>query len=142
MQATRHALDVGFAPMDDDHRALEQCIARAQASPDAGLHAAIADITGVLATHFAQEDGWMTQSAFPPRDCHIAEHAAVIGSAGEVLTLVAAGRAEVGRRFIDELAAWLPAHVTHLDSALAAWLSKQRFGGKPIVLHRARATTD
>lgn len=142
MQATRHDIDVGFVPMDDDHRELAQRITHAQALPDAGLHTAIADLTEALAAHFALEDGWMSQSAFPPRDCHIAEHAAVIRSAHEVLPLVAAGRTDVGRRFVGELAAWLPAHVDHLDSALAAWLSKQRFGGKPIVLRRTRATPD
>ncbi|MES2784211.1 MAG: hypothetical protein V4684_02015, partial [Pseudomonadota bacterium] len=42
----------------------------------------------------------------------------------------------VGRRLADELAHWFPAHVQHLDSALAHWVSKRRTGGKPIVLRR------
>ncbi|KWT98735.1 hypothetical protein APY03_0047 [Variovorax sp. WDL1] len=35
-------------------------------------------------------------------------------------------------------------HADYLDSALAAWMCKQQFGGKPVVLHRpggARDTT-
>ncbi len=38
---------------------------------------------------------------------------------------------------IAELADWFPRHTAHLDSALAHWMSKKNFGGKPVVLRRS-----
>ena len=40
------------------------------------------------------------------------------------------------RDLTKALVDWFPGHATHLDSALAHWLSKQRFGGKPVVIRR------
>jgi hemerythrin len=31
---------------------------------------------------------------------------------------------------------WFPKHADQLDSALAHWMSKERLGGKPVVLRR------
>jgi hemerythrin len=83
----------------------------------------------------------MESTAFPPRDCHQKEHAAVLQSLQEVQALHAAfGRCDVVRSFADELARWFPGHADYLDSALAAWMSKRRHGGRPVVLKRHAAT--
>ena len=42
------------------------------------------------------------------------------------------------RRVADELAAWFPPHVQHLDSALTHWLCKLQHGAKPVVLRVGR----
>jgi hemerythrin len=44
---------------------------------------------------------------------------------------------EIARRLGRELAAWFPAHADYLDSALAQWMVKSRFGGAPVVLKRS-----
>jgi hemerythrin len=89
--------------------------------------------------HFGQEDDWMCSTEFPPRDCHINEHAAV-------LTSVRGGRAGVesgalGVATVHDLAQhlfrWFPGHADYLDSALAAWMTKRSMGGKPVVLRRS-----
>jgi hemerythrin-like metal-binding protein len=131
-----HPILLGHVEMDDVHAEFEDLLASAASCSDAELAATLDTLTSHLAGHFAMEDAWMSQGDFPPRDCHVAEHAAVLRSADEVRPLVAAGNVGVGRSFVQALRDWFPAHATHLDSALAAWLCKQRLGGKPVVLHR------
>ena len=89
-----------------------------------------------LQSHFDQENQWMTETAFPPRDCHIDEHSAVLKSVGEVKALLGMGNARVCRDLVTALADWFPGHATHLDSALAHWMCKRSLGGKPVVLRR------
>lgn len=102
-------------------------------------HTAIATTAAIdhhLREHFAAEDRWMRETEFPPRDCHMDEHAAVLRSCGEVLSLARRGNREPAPRFLEELRRWFPPHSDHLDSALAAWMCKRRYGGKPVVIHR------
>jgi hemerythrin len=130
---------MGYAPMDAVHAEFEALVAEALACPDAELHDTLVRVKAHLASHFGQEDAWMRDTAFPAVDCHIDEHAAVMKSAGEVLPLVAAGRHDVGRSFAAELRNWFPGHADYLDSALAAWMCKRQFGGRPVVLHPRKA---
>ena len=67
------------------------------------------------------------------------EHAAVMRSVAEVRERVAQGDIAVGRSLAQELARWFPGHADYLDSALAAWMCKRQFGGKPVVLQRKKA---
>jgi hemerythrin len=92
-----------------------------------------------LLSHFGQEDDWMRQTAFPAGDCHIEEHGKVLASGVQVLDLVAQGNLAIGRDFAAELERWFPGHADYLDSALAAWMCKRQFGGKPVVLHARKA---
>jgi hemerythrin len=64
------------------------------------------------------------------------EHAAVLRSVGEVREVVALGEFAQVRRLADALADWFPRHADWLDSALAHWLCKRAYGGKPVVLRR------
>ncbi|MGF6638094.1 hemerythrin [Paraburkholderia sp. MM5496-R1] len=86
-------------------------------------------------SHFDQADEWMRTTNFPPRDCHIDEHAAVLKSVGEVKAAVAEGRAgaELAHDLGLHLFEWFPGHADYLDSALAAWMTKRTMGGKPVV---------
>jgi hemerythrin len=61
---------------------------------------------------------------------------AVLKSVAEVQELVAAGDHAICHRLVQELNDWFPGHADYLDSALAHWMVKQRFGGKPLVLRR------
>lgn len=66
------------------------------------------------------------------------EHAAVLKSVREVKATVAQGQAgaamvrDIGMHLFN----WFPGHADYLDSALAAWMTKQMMGGKPVVLRR------
>ena len=128
---------MGYAPMDDIHQEFVDIISQLETADDAQLPALLQAMEVHLQHHFAEEDQWMNSTAFPPRDCHIDEHAAVLKSVAEVREKLAQGDVAVCRSLIAALADWFPGHATHLDSALAHWLFKQRFGGKPVVIRRS-----
>lgn len=127
---------LGYAPMDEIHHEFETLIAQALSCRDAELPGLLEQLQQHLQSHFAAEDQWMHETDFPARDCHIEEHAAVLRSAEEVCEIVSAGNLALGRAFVAEIDKWFPAHADYLDSALATWMCKRRFGGAPMVLHR------
>jgi hemerythrin-like metal-binding protein len=130
---------LGFGPMDATHEEFYQVAFGLLTCDQAGMLQAL-DAFGTHAReHFEQEDGWMRSTAFPPRDCHIQEHDAVLQSVRQVREDVAAGKAgvELVRDFANYLFQWFPGHADYLDSALAAWMSKRTLGGKPVVLRRS-----
>src|SRR5574343_114992 len=129
---------LGYGPMDAVHADFDRMVAQARACSDVEFPHCLQAVIGHLREHFEQEDRWMRETDFPPGDCHQDEHAAVLTSADEVLALPdPAQRLSVGRAFVAELANWFPGHADYLDSALAAWMCKRPFGGKPVVVHRA-----
>ena len=81
----------------------------------------------------------MRSTEFPPRDCHIREHAGVLQSVQQVRERIASGQAgvELAHDFALYLFQWFPGHADYLDSALAAWMSKRTLGGQPVVLRRS-----
>jgi hemerythrin len=132
------ALLLGHGPTDRLHREFVEVVQALFTCSEADLAAALRGFIAHAEAHFGEEDRAMAESAFPAGDCHVDEHAAVLRSAREVLALVEAGDAAIGREFAAELARWFPAHVAHLDSALVHWLVKRRHGGAPVVLRRER----
>lgn len=134
---------LGYAPMDDIHEEFVELIDELQSAPDDGLPDALERMQAHLVSHFDQENTWMEETAFPPRDCHIKEHDAVLKSVAEVRELLAQGNTTVCRELARALADWFPGHATHLDSALAHWMCKKRLGGKPLVFrHMQRQASD
>ncbi|WP_304350143.1 bacteriohemerythrin [Comamonas testosteroni] len=127
---------MGHGPMDELHEEFVELIALLQTAEDSELPSLLQAMQTHLQHHFAEEDQWMLSTAFPPRDCHIDEHAAVLKSVAEVRVKLAEGNVALCRDLTQALVDWFPGHATHLDSALAHWLSKQRFGGKPVVIRR------
>ncbi|MEQ6471972.1 hemerythrin domain-containing protein [Comamonas thiooxydans] len=127
---------MGHGPMDELHEEFVELIALLQTAEDSELPSLLQAMQTHLQHHFAEEDQWMLSTGFPPRDCHIDEHAAVLKSVTEVRVKLAEGNVALCRDLTKALVDWFPGHATHLDSALAHWLSKQRFGGKPVVIRR------
>lgn len=131
---------LGHSEMDGLHEEFVDLIGQLQSASDERLPELLRAMQAHLEHHFEEENQWMRESAFPPRDCHINEHTAVLQSVREVGALLAQGNISICRQLILALADWFPKHATHLDSALAHWLSKQRFGGKPVILQRSLQT--
>ena len=127
---------LGYTPMDEIHEEFVQLVGQMQQAADEQLPELLDAMQAHLQSHFDQENQWMTETAFPPRDCHIDEHSAVLKSVGEVKALLGMGNARVCRDLVTALADWFPGHATHLDSALAHWMCKRSLGGKPVVLRR------
>lgn len=130
------ALLLGLDEIDDEHREFVDLINALQRCADTDVLACLDRFIAHAQAHFAHEDDWMTSTAFPPARCHIAEHAAVLKSAFEARAMAGTGELAFARQFADDLAAWFPAHVEQLDSALATWMFKLKRGGRPVVLRR------
>lgn len=130
------ALLLGFPEMDTEHRDfVDRVLALQAAGPDT-VAQRLAEFAEHARRHFGAEDQWMASTDFPPRQCHIDEHAAVLKSVQEVQALVAAGNTAIVRSLADELVRWFPGHAHHLDSALAAWMCKRKWDAKPVVIRR------
>ena len=127
---------LGYGPMDATHEEFVHLLGELQCASDAQQTQALERFADHLRAHFEQEDGWMASTGFPPRDCHVDEHAAVMASVQQVRALLAQGDHKVCRRLADELARWFPGHADYLDSALAAWMCKQQLGAQPVVVRR------
>ena len=127
---------LGESRMDAVHEEFVDLVGRMERADDAELPQLLEQFATHTRAHFEMEDHWMVESGFPPRECHIDEHAAVMRSVDDVRILLARGDHGVCRRLVQELIQWFPSHAHHLDSALAHWISKLRTGGKPVVLRR------
>lgn len=127
---------LGYGPIDELHEDFVTLVGTMQTALDAELPALLQQFATHLQEHFDAENQWMEETQFPPRECHMDEHAAVMASVLEVQELLAQGEVNITRKLVAELARWFPKHADQLDSALAHWMFKQRMGGKPVVLRR------
>ena len=130
------ALLVGYPPMDNIHREFVETVKALLNATDADLPRRLDAFAEHARRHFGEEDRWMMETDFPASECHIDEHAAVMRSVEQVRHLLERGDSSECRRLARELMRWFPGHADYLDSALAHWMSKRRFGGKPVVLRR------
>lgn len=135
-QAWQEALVLGFPPLDEVHSGFDTLLSRLLASSDGGMAEALQALVVHTRDHFAQEERWMEETQFPAAACHVDEHAAVLASMDGVVAKIASGEFDAGRRLAAALVDWFPGHATHLDSALAHWMCKRVYGGKPVVLRR------
>ena len=136
------SVPVGHAEIDAVHAECAALLTAALRCADAHLAAHIDALSDHLCRHFAMEDALMGATDFPAQGCHKDEHAAVLRSCDQVRPLVAGGNLGVGRAFVRAVGEWFPAHATHLDSALATWVCRQRAGAQPLVFHPAGAIAD
>ncbi len=127
---------LGYGAMDATHREFVTIVNSLLQCADADVESRLQAFARHAEAHFKEEDDWMERTSFPPRECHVEEHAAVLKSVYQVLEVVKEGDFAEGRRLAAALADWFPGHAFHLDSALAQWMVKQSHGGKPVVIRR------
>lgn len=135
-------LMLGVADIDHNHREFVQVVQGLQLAEDGKLLDLFPGLVTHLEAHFGFENRVMQETEFPPRDCHIDEHAAVLKSVHEVHELLqndAARGAQVCRDLLQALVDWFPAHTQQLDSALSHWLAKKTWGAKPVLIKRGLA---
>jgi hemerythrin len=122
--------------MDSCHEEFVGLVEVLRNAPDDLVPAAFERLAAHTRVHFGEEDALMRETGFPSVECHCDEHAAVLRSFDGVQERVALGDFGSARSLAQALADWFPGHADYLDSALAAWVCKQRLGGKPVVLRR------
>lgn len=130
---------VGFAPMDRTHEEFYRVVFNLLTCDNANAGAAMNAFEAHAQEHFDEEEQWMNDTGFPPRECHADEHAAVMKSVKSVQQALSDGTADADtvRDLAAHLFQWFPGHADYMDAALAAWMVKQRHGGKPVVMRRA-----
>lgn len=130
---------LGYEPMDDIHEEFVELLGQMQIASDDQLIAFMDRLIAHTKAHFEEENQWMIQTEFPPKDCHIEQHEQVMASMLEVRELLEQDREDrfnICRNLVAALVDWFDGHATHLDSALAHWMFKRQFGGKPVVIHK------
>jgi hemerythrin-like metal-binding protein len=127
---------LGFGPMDETHEEFVQCIRALQMATPENCLPLMDNLLEHAKTHFKQEDDWMMDTNFPPKQCHMDEHAAVLASIAGVRELTIQGDTDRCRHLARELARWFPSHADHLDSALSHWMCKIKYDAKPLVFKR------
>lgn len=127
---------LGYAAMDDTHREFVELVNALLTVDDAGLAAALTAFAAHAEAHFAEENAWMESTDFPPRDCHVDEHAKVLASVHAVQQQLAAGDVAIVRALAEALQDWFPGHADYMDSALSTWLVKRSHAGRPLVFRR------
>jgi hemerythrin len=137
--ASDRARELGYGPMDAMHAEFDELLQRRNVGTTDWLPLLTA-VDQHLREHFALEDRWMIETDFPPRECHMNEHAAVLKSSTLVLDAARQGDLSHARGFVAELSRWFPGHADYLDSAVAAWMCKRQYGGMPVVVHRSSAS--
>ena len=75
---------LGFGPMDATHEEFYRVAFGLMTCDSAGMQQALDAFDAHAREHFEQEEDWMRSTDFPPRDCHIEEHAAVLNSLRQV----------------------------------------------------------
>ena len=90
---------LGYGPMDKTHQEFVELVSAMQRASDDEFGVCLNAFIQHIETHFREEHEWMERTAFPPRQCHMDEHNAVLKSVYEVRDHLAAGGAlEAGRR--------------------------------------------
>lgn len=133
------AYELGYGPIDHIHEEFVAIVGQMQVAIDDELPELLQRFISHAKAHFDEENQWMVETNFPPRACHIEQHNAVLNSAFEVQQLLAEGDCAICRKFAQALAEWFPNHAAHLDSALAQWMFKRNYGGKPVVFRSMSA---
>ena len=128
---------LGYGPMDSVHQEFVECVANLAVATEFEMAERMSQLITHVRHHFDEENLWMNETNFPAKECHMEEHAAVLKSIIEVNDLVIQGNTSACLRLSKALMDWFPGHADYLDSALAHWLCKQKFGGKPVVIRRA-----
>ena len=136
---TEPTLVLGDPRLDNDHAELQRLARQlAQSRNREEVIAALDELTRHCTAHFATEDEDLRRmQGNDDAACHIDEHAAVLKSLAEVRDWLdrnenVAQMANLVQSLCAELERWLPEHVHYMDAAVAAYRSKNRFGGVPI----------
>jgi hemerythrin-like metal-binding protein len=137
---TEPNLTLGDPRLDQDHEELRRLTQQLEASRNKDeVLAALDALAQHATTHFAVEDEDLrTMKGNDDAQCHLDEHAAVLKSLDEVKDWITQNddvvkMVNLVQSLCAELNRWLPEHVQYMDAAIAAYRTKNRFGGVPIL---------
>jgi hemerythrin-like metal-binding protein len=121
------ALELNAPVMDDTHREFVALLNALNEAADADMLACTDAFLAHTEQHFAMEEQWMVETAFPPYGCHKTEHDGILDVVREVRKRVAAGELQYGTTLAAALAEWFPQHAQSMDAVLARYLCQAGF---------------
>ncbi len=123
---SRGRIELGHAPMDAIHREFYDCMDALRGPRDRAESLLV--LHEHLLRHFAQEEHWMRETAFPACACHAREHEMALDVVAEVRRRHDAGDTEIVDRLAEELPQWFAVHASAMDAALAEYLRTGAMG--------------
>lgn len=120
--AWSEALALGHQEMDATHEEFVALLNAVGAAEGDDILPALDAFLAHTEAHFAQEEAWMEQHAFPRAGCHRKEHGNVLEIVREVRRRVAEGSTGYGRTLAEALAEWFAVHASSMDAMLAIYL--------------------
>ncbi len=121
------ALELNAPAMDDTHREFVALLNALDEAADGDMPARMDAFIAHTEQHFAMEEQWMTETAFPPYGCHKGEHDNILEVVREVRKRIAAGELHYGTTLATALAEWFPQHAQSMDAVLALYLREKKF---------------
>ncbi|MBS3912093.1 MAG: hemerythrin family protein [Hydrogenophaga sp.] len=116
------ALVLDFEPIDTQHHAFVDLLARAQQAPDDALPQAWTALVNHAVAQFEWEDEWMQRTGFSSAANHTLQHRVVLNLLREGIAQARSGQLAAVREMAFELAAWFARHTQTQDAALALQL--------------------
>jgi len=120
--AWSEALVLGHQEMDATHQEFVALLNAVGAAEGDKILPTLDEFIAHVELHFAQEEAWMAQSAYPRSGCHAKEHAGVLEVVREVRTRVVDGNPHYARTLAEALAEWFPVHASSMDAMLAIYI--------------------
>lgn len=121
------ALAIDRDVMDDTHQAFVALLNRLGDATDGEVLAVVEEFLAHTEEHFAQEQRWMQDLAFPPLHCHVNEHEGVLQIAREVRNRVANGETRFGRVLAQAVAEWFETHAASMDTVLSLYMKEHGY---------------
>lgn len=118
-------LDQGV--MDDTHREFIDLLNRLADAPPEEALAVLDQFIAHTEAHFAHEQKWMEDMAFPPLACHVREHEGVLEISREVRNRIAAGQPRFAQVLAKAVAEWFEAHAASMDHVLALYMKEKGY---------------
>lgn len=122
--------NTGFGPIDDEHEALSLALAAFVEKVNGGrvdeIRQSLDGVIRGVADHFAHEEGWMAEHAYPQQRRHAEAHAVFLADMRKYQAgLERAGVTPEFRRWaVRRLPDWFRYHILAHDMGLAQFLVK------------------
>jgi hemerythrin-like metal-binding protein len=113
--------------IDDTHKEFVELLNRMYDAPDDQLLAILDEFIVHTESHFAQEQRWMEELAFPPLSCHVNEHQGVMEITREVRQRTADGDMRFGKVLAQGIAEWFANHAATMDQMLAQYIKERGY---------------
>ncbi len=114
---------LGVPLMDRDHAVLEDLLASAASTDDAGLRDLLEQVEAETRAHFQREESLMLEQALSVLPCHMAQHDLFLDKFQQGREALSRGDTRELRRFMtDVLPALLSHHINSADRVTAGLL--------------------